>query len=551
MITNKNKRNMKSQAFIKYLSCAAIITFAAMFNASCSNEEDAIIPTESNTHKLSCIMTLHADKPSYNDEGNATRAVTSNWDDGSTIYIQFANGNSPIMGMATYSSNTGLWEVAYETELPKTQSGTCKMYFFDNADDINIKGASIGGTTGIYEDTNAMFAYDGEKLSVAGKLIPKLGRVRFSGNLNDTIMLSGVKRYGYFNATDCTYKLDSTEVLLSATVKEGDKYYTPYYYGAMIEGNKALEITDMKDAFKRYCSDVFKAGESGYMKIPHAESFSGWMKNDPLAQSKVSINWPDSISEDRRAVIMNLIETMIPVEGGSFWMGAQSYDSKEKNYNVRAHTDEYPVHQTVVSPFYLSRTEVTQKQWKAVMGYNAPVVDGDNYPVRYFRKNWSNSIKDEYLSFVNKLNFITGLEFSLPTEAEWEYASFGGKNGSYKFWAGTQKFNSSYCIYTYSSPYCGVVGTKLPNELGLYDMSGNVAELCYSIGNYTDRQVINPRWDNSSYSYRGGSSSDLYYDYNYNYTYYSLTNRTSYSSSSSWNYSLVGIRLCLRLVSYR
>lgn len=123
MITNKIKQNMKSQAFIKYLSCAAIITFAAMFNASCSNEDDVIIPTESNTHKLSCMMTLNVAKPSYNNENYTTRAVSSNWDDGSTIYIQFVNGSSPIMGMATYSSNTGLWEVAYETELPKTQSG--------------------------------------------------------------------------------------------------------------------------------------------------------------------------------------------------------------------------------------------------------------------------------------------------------------------------------------------------------------------------------------------------------------------------------------------
>lgn len=533
------------------------IICVATFISSCSDDFSYPVDYQGEiVYSNKVKMVLNANKPSYSDA--ATRASLSDWEDGSTIYINFQNNGSSILGMATYSSSTGLWEVSYGGSLPVTASGKCSLYYFENAEDLNTKGASIGGVTGIYEDLNGFFSFDGEKISISAKLSPKLGRVRFSGNKNDTIMLAGVKRYGYFDATNCTYKLDSTEVLLSATVQEGDKYYTPYYYGALLDGNKTLELTDMKDAFARYCSDIFKPGNSGYMKIPHSANFSGWMKNNPLSQSKVSINWPDSISEDRRQVIEKLIENMILVEGGEFNIGCQSNSSSGRNYSSFAHTDESPVHKVVLSPFYLSRTELTQREWKAVMNFLPKYNDGDNYPVRVFRDETNDDVILSFISFVDKLNLITGLNFTIPTEAEWEYAGYGGKYGSYKLFSGTKTYNTKYMDYTTQSPYCGIVASKLPNELRIYDMSGNVSELCYSIGQYTEKKTINPRWNKTDFVFRGGSTAEVYSYYCQPSGYFSindktpfsLANRTYYQTTNTYGKNVVGFRIALRLINY-
>ena len=541
---------MKKLVSLHKLFLLGMLSVSA-FLSSCNDETIAPIETqEEMTFSQKCQMVLEATKPSYNDA--ATRASSSDWEDGSTIYISFETTGTKVLGMATYASSTGLWEVAYGGSLPVISNGKCSLYYFEDADDINTKGASIGGTTGIFEDLNGVYAFDGEKISISAKLTPKLGRVRFSGNKNDTIMLAGVKRYGYFDASSCTYKLDSTEVLLSASVQEGDKYYTPYYYGALIDGNKTLELTDMKDAFARYCSDIFKAGNSGYMKIPHTDNYSGWMKNNPLSQSSVSINWSTSISDDRRSIIQNMIDQMVLVEGGSFWMGSQNYDSNMRNYNSRSNIDEGPVHHTIISPFYLGRTEITEKQWEAVMNSKPNYSYDDYYPVKASRTNFSTEIRDGYINFIKKLNEITNLNFTLPTEAEWEYAGYGGKNGSYKTFAGTKNYDTKYMYVSSSSPYCAIVGSKLPNEIGLYDMSGNVAEMCYSIGTYTEKEIINPRWDSSSYTYHGGSSYDIYY-YNVSYSYgnhtpISLSTRTKYVDKTA---SLIGFRIALRLIDLK
>lgn len=550
-IKHMNKFMKKYTVLLFGLVCASSLM------SSCNDE---VLETPDNhevfQYSKKCNMTLCAAKPSYGDF--ATRAASSGWEDGSTIYICFQNNGNTILGMATYSSTTDLWEVAYGGSMSEISNGKCSLYYFENADDINTKGASIGGTTGVFEDLNGVYAFDGDKIAVNAKLTPKLGRVRFSGNKNDTIMLAGIKRYAYFDVATCSYKLDSTEVLLSATVQEGEKYYTPYYYGAMIEDNKTLELTDMKDAFARYCSDIFKAGNSGYMKIPHAENFSGWMKNNPLSQSKVSINWPDSISEDRRLVIEKIIDNMILVEGGEFYIGCQSNSSSAINYSSFAHPDESPVHKVVLSPFYLSRTELTQKEWKAVMNCLPKYNDGDNYPVRVFRDETNDDVIQSFRSFVDKLNLITGLNFTIPTEAEWEYAGYGGKYGSYKLFSGTKTYNTKYMDSTTKSPYCGIVASKLPNELNIYDMSGNVSELCYSIGQYTEKKTINPRWNKVDFVFRGGSTGEVYsyycqpsgYSEITNKTPFSLANRTYYQISNYYGKNVVGFRIALRFINY-
>jgi formylglycine-generating enzyme required for sulfatase activity len=151
---------------------------------------------------------------------------------------------------------------------------------------------------------------------------------------------------------------------------------------------------------------------------------------------------------------------MIDVEGGNFNMGGN--DSEAYDY-------EKPVHSEYVSSFQIGKTEVTQALWKAVMGNNPSYFKGDNLPVE--NVSW-NDCKD----FIRKLNSMTGKNFRLPTEAEWEYAARGGnRSRGYKY-SGSNSIGEVAWYGNNSSNTTHAVATKAPNELGIYDMSGNVWE---------------------------------------------------------------------------
>lgn len=157
--------------------------------------------------------------------------------------------------------------------------------------------------------------------------------------------------------------------------------------------------------------------------------------------------------------------TMVPVEGGTFTMGATSEQGSD------ALEGEYPAHQVTLSDYYIGQTEVTQALWKAVMGSNPSDSKGDNLPVE--QVSW-----DDCQVFIQKLNQLTGKQFRLPTESEWEYAARGGrKSRGYKY-AGGNDIGLVAWHTGNSGNETHTVATKQANELGVYDMSGNVEEWC-------------------------------------------------------------------------
>ena len=208
---------------------------------------------------------------------------------------------------------------------------------------------------------------------------------------------------------------------------------------------------------------------------------------------------------DQTFTVNGVSFTMKRVEGGTFWMGAQSTDQGEQNYDSEAYDYESPVHSVTLSTFYMGETEVTQELWQAVMGSNPSHFSGTNLPVE--QVSW-NMIVNEFLP---ALNAATGQNFRLPTEAEWEYAARGGNQGHDYKYAGSNTIGNVAWYYGNSNNQTHAVAMKQPNELGLYDMSGNVWEWCGDwYGNYSSGSQTNPQGPSSGSGrvLRGGGWGD-------------------------------------------
>ncbi len=186
---------------------------------------------------------------------------------------------------------------------------------------------------------------------------------------------------------------------------------------------------------------------------------------------------------------------MVEVRGATFRMGATSEQGSD------AWDDEKPVHSVTLSGYYIGKTEVTQALWKAVMGSNPSRFKGDNMPVECV--SW-----DDCQEFIRKLNSLTSQNFRLPTEAEWEFACRGGNNSRGYKYSGSNYIDNVAWYDGISGDKTHPVATKLPNELGIYDMTGNVWEWCSDWnGKYSSGAQTNPKgpYDGSNRVVRGGS----------------------------------------------
>lgn len=194
------------------------------------------------------------------------------------------------------------------------------------------------------------------------------------------------------------------------------------------------------------------------------------------------------------AELNKLINNMVYVSGGTFTMGGTSEQGSE------AESDEKPTHSVTLSSYYICKYEVTQALWRAIMGSNPSNFKGDNLPVECV--SW-----DDCQTFINRLNSYTGRNFRLPTEAEWEFAARGGNYSRHYKYSGSNYIDDVAWYGDNSGDRTHPVGTKQANELGLYDMSGNVWEWCSdwygSYSSYSQTDPIGPN-NGSNRMDRGG-----------------------------------------------
>ena len=251
---------------------------------------------------------------------------------------------------------------------------------------------------------------------------------------------------------------------------------------------------------------------------------------DVVAIYNTIINGEDVGTINQVFAVKGVAFIMVPLEGGTFMMGATGEQGDP-------YFDEKPVHQVYLNSYYIGQTEVTQEQWEAVMGSNPSEWKGGRLPVE--QVSWN-----DCQTFISNLNTqlasqLDGLKFRLPTEAEWEFAARGGNKRMGYQYSGSNTLGDVAWYGENSDSKTHPVAFKQPNELGIYDMNGNVWEWC-SDGKrvYSGEAQTNPTGPESATSRvcRGG-----FWDAS------ASSCRTSYRNSNDpeMRHGGIGLRLAL------
>ena len=461
------------------------------------------------------------------------------------LSVQPRNAVVTIDGILQPSSSDGEYSamLPYGTHTYKVEaggyiskSGTFEVSSGDMTP-INVSLLSAMASVSITCPTPAVSLYVDKKA---------VGSAPWSGSLKEGMHLLEARKSGYRSQQktiqlaqqqklDVTFgELVAIQGNLSVNYKpfgadvyvDGKKLgQSPRVFNGLLVGNHQVEVrkdgyaTDRKTvAISEGQTASITGTLASYAVASSSSNTSGYSSGSSSMASgsnTISIPVKDGISID-----------MVKVEAGTFMMGATS-EMKDP------YDDEKPVHQvTLTNDYYMGKYEVTQALWQAVMGKNPSYFKGDNLPVNYVR--WKDCQR-----FISKLNSMTGRKFRLPTEAEWEYAARGGKKSRGYQYSGSSNISDVAWYDGNSGDKTHPVGTKQANELGIYDMTGNVLEWCQDwYGSYYSSSQTNPTGATSGSARvsRGGG-------WNCNASYCRLSVRFYYTPD--FRLDILGLRLAL------
>ena len=351
-------------------------------------------------------------------------------------------------------SSASGWSVSYDGNLATGSNLKCEAHYFVNATFSSSSLVSLNANSEIYEDLNATYAYSNGSLTVTATLSPKTGRIRFTGKSGEKIYTTGISVYTTFSPAINTFS--TSNAMITSTVASNGS--TPYIYGYFTDNDRNLGLVGSDYAFTRTCtSSMLNVGESGYMAIPSESSHNNWRNGLYVKASGVEFK-------------------MIPVAGysGGF--------------------------------FLMAETETTEALYQSVNG----TVSTSQLPIDAISYS-------DIKTFIEKINNNTQLNFSLPSTEQWQYAAMGGNKSQSYIYSGSN-IPGDVAWYSSNCSSKQKVKTKTPNELGIYDLSGNVEEFVtnrYSYSSYSFPCFCGGSYLSTSNSITNTSRSNMYDKHGY------------------------------------
>ena len=408
------------------------IGLISMVAISCDKVEDNTTNPELIKH--TCEMKLIGSITDFDGPDTKAASNSTDWKDGSVIYLRMDSPLGITTGEAIYNSSKDTWTISYYGSLHEGVSKSCSAFYVEDKVSYESSVVTMDEKTVIYEDVSGSYIFEGGDLVVTANLKPKTGRIRFSGDPGKVLKIYGVTHYVTYDINNNQYTTSSEPFKITV----GEDGFTPYFYGYFLDtAERSINVwIDAKEGYTRYFSaSVFNSGQSGVLSIPTEVNHNGWAEGLYFSADGLKFK-------------------LVAVEGGTFIMG-----DPESTY-------EYLIgHNVTLTGYCIAETEMTDQLYYKLKSTNSTALT----PCLC---DWQYDVPNT----LTALNQIIHAGFTLPSEAQWEFAAKGGNKSKGYTYSGSNTIDEVAWYNINSEGKRHDVKKKLPNELGLYDMSGNAHE---------------------------------------------------------------------------